>query len=153
MYIEIMRTGEAATDVTCPKELAFGNNYWERTAVQQRFDGQELISTRLFCPVKKLAAPIDCAVFSESFADQNQAGWAYCENRTTEENTEYTCTDGVDNDLDGFADCDDSECEPCMMCGNPQGGCDLGCKYDIVMTSTAVNASNGNNLFLECPFR
>ncbi|MEE8522991.1 MAG: hypothetical protein V3T72_03585 [Thermoanaerobaculia bacterium] len=38
-----------------------------------------------------------------------------------------TCTDGIDNDCDGFTDCDDSDCagDPtdCPVCGNPGDTC------------------------------
>lgn len=152
MYVEILRTGDEAKDTTCPKSLVFGTDYYAKAALQQKFDGEELVSTRMFCPVEKFPTPLDCDA-ETSDVDHTRAGWAYCENQTETENTEYTCSDGVDNDSDGFTDCDADACSYCMMCGHPSSACQLGCRYNIVMTQAAEDAAKGNNLFLECPFR
>lgn len=152
MYLEILRTGEAAADKTCPHSLVFGNNYHDKAAYQEHKEGDTVVATRVFCPVQKMPVPIDCAAARESL-DYTRAGWAYCENRLDAENTEYTCSDGVDNDADGITDCDAETCGSCKMCGSLDSDCGLGCKYDIILTQPANEAAEGNNLFLECPFR
>ena len=150
MYVEILRTGDEAADTNCPDELVYGGDYNSKLAVKRTYDGDTLISTRLFCPVEKMPAPLDCKAAAFRI-DGDRAGWAYCENDVSVENTEYTCSDGVDNDGNSFLDCRDPACANCLMCG--ADGCDLGCENHLLLTDKAAAVTAGYNLFLECPFR
>lgn len=152
MYVEILRTGAAAADLSCPEALVFGPDYNEKAAFQQQREGDTVVSTRLFCPVQKMPANINCEA-ARQMLDDTRSGWAYCENQVDVENTEYTCADGIDNDADGRTDCEVETCTTCKMCGSLNSSCDLGCKYNIILTQPANVAAEGNNLFLECPFR
>ncbi len=152
MYVEIVRTGSAATDSSCPKELIFGSNYFEKSAIQQKWEGDQLISTRLFCPIRKIPAPLNCN-HAKQYLSHEAVGWSYCENFDLLEGTEYSCSDGADNDGNDLIDCLDPNCDLCMMCGNIDSTCVLGCKYDVLLTEPTVATAFGNNLFLECPFR
>jgi hypothetical protein len=153
MYVEIVRVGDTVNDHTCPKELVFGDDYLSKAAIQKNYDGDKLTSVRLFCPVEKMPAPLACIQTDREAIGIKKAGWMYCENSSTQENSEYACIDGIDDDADGVIDCGDEDCSKCMMCGAFGSTCDLGCKYDIAMTPTAKGAASGNNVFLECPYR
>lgn len=76
----------------------------------------------------------------------------------SQENTSTLCSDGIDNDNDGFIDCDDSDCieipnEGCTICGSGLGFADVlieyssGCPYSDSYPEGATGVSDywGNN--------
>jgi hypothetical protein len=71
-----------------------------------------------------------------------------CGSHPISEDPLTTCDDGVDNDCDGYADCDDTDCEevPACRCGN--GKCELGedcntCPDDCIGGSGEADCGNG----------
>ena len=106
---------------------------------------------RLLCPVLKLPSEEACSSAHTRYADPKRAGWYYCENDTSKENTEYTCSDGIDNDSDGNTDCDETRCRDCAICGAEDSACTLGCAYEIALTDLAMEVARSKRLLLECP--
>lgn len=70
--------------------------------------------------------PIDtcCGDFMCQLPESGQSCAVDCGSCTPDEPFELSCTDGVDNDCDGFVDCEDTDCASDAACGG--GGCELG---------------------------
>jgi hypothetical protein len=104
---------------------------------------------RVSCPLPKLPSPIDCGDAEWLHGATAELGWYYCENQ--EENFEETCSDGIDNDGDGLADCDDDGCFDCKMaCGGTGAACENSCKYGLELTSAARDAVRGRSVSVQC---
>ena len=148
LYVEFVRTGQDAFDLTCPKALMFGDDYTDKAAYTGRSDSGVV---RVYCPVQNLPAPLDCQSQHGEIAE-DAVGWYYCQNLSINERTEYTCSDGIDNDGANGADCDDDGCSDCRVCGSETGNCLVGCPNEIVLTKVAKQIIGDNALFLDCPF-
>ena len=85
---------------------------------------------------------------------------ALCDGTMVEnENTDETCSDGIDNDLDGLIDCADDSCAGTMVCKDPPNRFDLAFNrasidcmsgmvcYDINIRSTGDSYTLGNQQY------
>jgi hypothetical protein len=148
LFLEVIRTGEQAADETCPDDLEFGSDadYYDKVVAWRDDDG-----TRILCPILRLPSEIDCSSARERYSDVGMAGWFYCQNDTSQENTEYTCSDGVDNDSDGIFDCEEEKCRRCAACGAEEPECAPGCSHEIALTELASEIAGESRLLLDCP--
>ena len=64
-----------------------------------------------------------CGDFICRLPESSQNCGVDCNSCTPNEPLELSCTDGIDNDCDGFFDCDDSDCAGDAVCGG--SGCTL----------------------------
>ncbi len=138
-------------DEPCPPELGAAE-----PAIESWTDDDGVGHVRSFCPVPALPAALSCGdndFQTCPFADS--LGWYYCENAEglDDENFNEVCADGLDNDGDGAADCDDPGCAVCPVCGGNGVGCEDTCKYVVGLTDRAKLAVLGRNLAIECPIR
>jgi len=108
------------------------------------------VRTRLFCPLPRLAAPKNCEELTGGNAP-TEFGWYYCENLAElAENFDEACDDGLDNDGDTHADCDDSECQDCQVCGGTGVNCAKTCKYVVQLTDQAKQVVQGQSISVQC---
>jgi len=111
-------------------------------------DADEVEHTTTYCPLPKIAAERDCAAMAEP---PSEFGWYYCENNgSAGESFDEVCADGLDNDNNGAADCDDSACADCPVCGGTGVDCDNTCKYVVRLTEAAKQAVIGQRLSVQC---
>jgi hypothetical protein len=101
------------------------------------------------CELPKVAAPLECAAAEQSGACSVGLGWYYCENMTSE-NFNEACDDTIDNDADGYLNCDDPDCTPCTVCGGSGFGCEKTCKYDVRLSDQAKQLVWGQRLGIVC---
>jgi len=99
------------------------------------------------CEVPKIPTPLDCSAFDATEFD-DEVGWYYCEN-TTREDFADACMDDIDNDGDGYRDCDDSECKICQVCGGTDPCVGL-CRYVVQLTLPAENLAIGSSVEVQC---
>ena len=144
LLAKFVRTGEAAKDTSCPDALVNGDDFQNRGGYIPSDD-----KTLVFCPLENLSTPLGCREAAAAVAPE-QVGWYYCERQHQAENSEATCSDGVDNDGDDVIDCDQSSCAGCFVCGSARG-CELGCDYNVVLSERAANIIGGQSLVLQCP--
>ncbi|MDJ0763299.1 MAG: hypothetical protein QNJ97_09950 [Myxococcota bacterium] len=104
---------------------------------------------RYYCPLPKLAAPVDCGAAGSLYLNTEKVGWFYCE--ANEENNSIACSDGWDNDGDGAIDCDDDECTDCEVCPNGTGvDCKSTCPYSVQLTQPAKKEVSGQMVSVQC---
>jgi hypothetical protein len=116
--------------------------------VVRRETGDDGPTTSAFCELPKLSAPLDCDEVDEDAMDQAM-GWYYCERLYNEDSTD-ACMDDLDNDGDGLTDCDDPECQACMVCGG-EDSCSGRCRYDVVITDPARPLVAQRSMSVICP--
>jgi hypothetical protein len=149
-------------DESCPAEFYAGFSEQERLRYEsmktvtpiQDWDGN-FTQKSIRCILPKLPLPLDCkeaaAEFQENYSDYS--GWYYCENHV--ENTAGLCDDGLDDDGDGFTDCDDDECAVCDVCGG-ETECPLSPTCSAVtqgrMTAAALRAAEGGEVDTYCRY-
>lgn len=130
---------------SCPKGLVeIGEKPFEYE------DGHGIKHHVRYCELPRLPASIDCAEAIGNGACDECVGWYYCEN-TTHETFNGACEDLIDNDDDGFVDCEDVDCQPCPVCGGNGVGCDSICMYDIRLTHQAKVLANHRVASVVCP--
>ncbi|MCK9459231.1 MAG: hypothetical protein M0R80_06295 [Proteobacteria bacterium] len=108
-------------------------------------DGEEV--TLMYCPIPKIPFEQECG---DQEADDDELGWYYCENLRAEDFAE-ACADGIDNDGDGQADCDDGGCAGCGSCPGAAGvECAPDCKYVVNLTGRAREIVGGRQVAVQC---
>jgi hypothetical protein len=126
----------------------------EEPLVEEWVDADDVTQYRVYCPLPRLTAEKECKKndFSPGSPLMSQFGWYYCENAEDldAENFNEACNDGLDNDNNGSADCDDPGCEPCAVCGGNGMGCAKTCKYKVELTDTAKELVRGLNISVQC---
>ena len=95
---------------------------------------------------------------AEEHVDKNEVGWYYCEK--SGEYFDNACEDGIDNDDDNengiindpndLADCDDPDCQECVSCGGTGVNCESGCRYGVEITEAAKSAAIGQTIGVLC---
>ena len=119
--------------VTCPGDY----NWACRREVL--IDGQPAMKCRLpAIPLPRYCSQTDEGTFEEINA--SRFGWYYCENPG--ESFTDACEDALDNDADGFTDCEDDECAACGNCSADGIGdpvlCPERCRYMVGLTDSAL---------------
>ncbi len=129
----------------CPFDLEPGATPLERVKKDNR--GKE--SQWLRCPLPKLSLPVDCADAATHLAGLNNPfGWYYCE--TQSEDFDVTCSDEMDNDGDEYIDCDDPDCQDCVVCNGSGRNCKKACRYVVELTINAKTQVFGHGASLRC---
>lgn len=95
------------------------------------------------CRLPAIPMNHSCYQTGESTFDEingSEFGWYYCEHQG--ENFTDACSDELDNDGDGYIDCEDGECATCANCADDGIGdpelCPERCRYVIGLTDSAV---------------
>jgi hypothetical protein len=111
-------------------------------------DAVDVSHTRIFCPLPRLAAALECDDNDYQALDA-ELGWYYCENAHAED-FDDACRDGLDNDSDGLTDCDDDGCQFCYACDGNGAGCKQTCKHVVQVTEAAKEEVSGHALAIQC---
>jgi hypothetical protein len=115
-------------------------------------DTGQITQVQVTCPLPKLPAELDCDTAKDRWAsDTKTHGWYYCQN-SDKENFDEACMDGIDNDGDGFADCEDDGCKDCKdACeGGTDVECENTCMNEIKLTKEALAVSRGSVVAVQC---
>jgi hypothetical protein len=100
-------------------------------------DSGQTTSIKVYCPLPKLPAELDCDSAKDRWADDlDTVGWYYCQN-SDKENFEQACQDGIDND------CKDA-------CGGTGVDCENTCMNEIKLTKEALSLSRGSVVAVQC---
>jgi hypothetical protein len=136
---------------SCPD--AFGDDVVPIIKEETTDEGEEVV--HMFCPIPKIPFDQDCGTQAAEL-DQDTFGWYYCENLSAE-NFPDACTDGLDNDQDGFTDCDDEGegddpgCADCVGCPGALGvNCNQTCTYVVMLTDEAKRQIAGLQVSVQC---
>jgi hypothetical protein len=158
VVVEINRTGADLKNEDCLPDLYAGLSPEERKSYEDRRQvivnkkGGVVSSKTILCPLPKLSTPRDCDLaqgYIRGTQPDDVVGWYYCEKLG--ENFDDVCNDnGIDNDGDNLADCDDPDCFACEVCGGNGAGCEEGCRYGIEVTDGAKAIVTGHSLSVQC---
>ncbi|MCK9459230.1 MAG: hypothetical protein M0R80_06290 [Proteobacteria bacterium] len=141
VVLEYVDEGEECPDI-------FGDDAEPIVKKETDDDGEERVY--MYCPIPKIPYEQDCNDLDQVEISEDEFGWYYCEN-LTDENFSEACSDGLDNDSDGQADCDDDECADCMPCPDATGNdCSQTCKYKVELTEAAKSAVGGRVVAVQC---